>query len=325
MSNEIKIDYGITAASLYALVLNASGQIYNGSTFETPAAASWGNYDITLAEQSTTGIYLGTFPVIAAGIYGISARVRAGASPATTDAVVGSGQMNWGGTAEIVPFNVGTDVVSANLTQILGTVLTETAGYLAAAFKKFFNVSPPVATVATAWLSTDPLANAVPGAYAAGTAGAALGKISGTPTVTDNVAQSGLATIRRGDTWTGTFTGLGSIAGWSKLWFTVRENKDDADTVSTLQVVLSSPAVGTDGLLYLSGAVTTAAWGIIAVTSAPNGDLTITILSNATKDLASQSGLNYDIQVLIGANPKTIAEGLCNIASGMPFLYFNNL
>jgi hypothetical protein len=37
--------------------------------------------------------------------------------------------------------------VAANLTQILGTALTETAGYLAAGFKKFFNVDTPTSTM----------------------------------------------------------------------------------------------------------------------------------------------------------------------------------
>jgi hypothetical protein len=40
-------------------------------------------------------------------------------------------------------------VVKANFVQILATALTETAGFLAAGFKKFFNVAVPVATVAT--------------------------------------------------------------------------------------------------------------------------------------------------------------------------------
>lgn len=38
--------------------------------------------------------------------------------------------------------------VKANLAEILGTALTETSGYLAAGFKKFFNVATPLATVA---------------------------------------------------------------------------------------------------------------------------------------------------------------------------------
>jgi hypothetical protein len=39
-------------------------------------------------------------------------------------------------------------VVKANLVQILATALTETAGYLAAGFKKFFNIQTPALTVA---------------------------------------------------------------------------------------------------------------------------------------------------------------------------------
>lgn len=48
-------------------------------------------------------------------------------------------------------------VVKSNLAQILGTALTETAGYLAAAFKKFFNVGSPTGTV-------NSIPDAVPGA-----------------------------------------------------------------------------------------------------------------------------------------------------------------
>lgn len=39
------------------------------------------------------------------------------------------------------------NTVAANLTQILGTALTETSGYLAAAFKKFFNIATPASTM----------------------------------------------------------------------------------------------------------------------------------------------------------------------------------
>lgn len=41
----------------------------------------------------------------------------------------------------------GSGVVKANLAQILGTALTETAGLLAGGFKKFFNIATPAATM----------------------------------------------------------------------------------------------------------------------------------------------------------------------------------
>jgi hypothetical protein len=45
--------------------------------------------------------------------------------------------------------DVTSGVIKANLVQILATALTETATYLAAGFKKFFNVQTPVLTVAS--------------------------------------------------------------------------------------------------------------------------------------------------------------------------------
>ena len=106
MANELQLDYGITGKTLYALILNAGGQIYNGSTFETPLAAHWSTYAVTMTEQSTTGMYEATFPALAAGTYGISVRLQAGASPATTDLVVGVGTMYWNGVA-FTPGSVG--------------------------------------------------------------------------------------------------------------------------------------------------------------------------------------------------------------------------
>jgi len=43
--------------------------------------------------------------------------------------------------------DVTSGVIKANLVQILGTALTETSGYLAAGFKKLFNVASPVFTL----------------------------------------------------------------------------------------------------------------------------------------------------------------------------------
>jgi hypothetical protein len=70
------------------------------------------------------------------------------ATPASITGAVGSVTGNVGGN---VAGSVGSVVatVSANLVSILGTALTETAGYLAAGFKKFFNVQTPVLTVAS--------------------------------------------------------------------------------------------------------------------------------------------------------------------------------
>ena len=46
-------------------------------------------------------------------------------------------------------------VIKSNLSQILGTALTETAGYLAAAFKKLFNVATPLLVASDAMRGTE--------------------------------------------------------------------------------------------------------------------------------------------------------------------------
>ncbi len=87
----------------------------------------------------------------------------AGAAVSTSSAQIGVNAVNLGGTAQTgrdigasVLLSTGTGtgqldftsgVVKANLAQILGTALTETAGLLAGGFKKFFNIATPAATM----------------------------------------------------------------------------------------------------------------------------------------------------------------------------------
>lgn len=87
----------------------------------------------------------------------------AGAAVSTSSAQIGVNAVNIGGTAQTgrdigasVLLSSGTGagqldftsgVVKANLAQILGTALTETAGQIAAAFKQFFNIASPTSTM----------------------------------------------------------------------------------------------------------------------------------------------------------------------------------
>lgn len=101
MANEIKFPArALTGETLYAVVLNSAGAAYNGSTFETLEADNWATYDIALTESDSLGIWLGTFPAVAAGLYAIQIYQQAGASPATSDEQVGVGTLDWSGSAE---------------------------------------------------------------------------------------------------------------------------------------------------------------------------------------------------------------------------------
>ena len=101
MANELVIHYP-TGSALYALLFDAIGQIWNGSAFAAPGSASWTDYDIAMSEVATaTGIYRASMPAAAAGVYGWVVRKQAGGSPAVSDVVVGSGKIEWDGTAEV--------------------------------------------------------------------------------------------------------------------------------------------------------------------------------------------------------------------------------
>jgi hypothetical protein len=119
--------------------------------------------------------------------------------------------------------------------------------------------------------------------------------------------------ITRGDSLSASITGLGSIANYTKLWFTVKRERNDADTAAILQVVLTNPAAGTDGLLYLNGAAATAAQGSITVDDAAAGDITIAVDEVATAQLADSSCV-YDVQVRRSTGAvNTLTEGECDI------------
>jgi hypothetical protein len=119
MANELIISYP-TGATLYALLYDATGNVWNGSAFAAPGSANWLDYDLPMTEVATaTGIYRASMPAVAAGVYGWTVRKQAGASPAVGDVAVGNGEIRWTGTAEeTVP-------ASANVTQVKGATISD--------------------------------------------------------------------------------------------------------------------------------------------------------------------------------------------------------
>lgn len=131
MAGELRHRHPTTGATIYAhLVRVSDGAIYNGSTFETPAAANWGTYDIACAEQSTTQYYYGDMPAVAAGLYDVFYFLQSGGSPATTDTLVGKGSIDWSGSAETT---VTSRLAGASYTAPLDAAGVRTAVGLASA------------------------------------------------------------------------------------------------------------------------------------------------------------------------------------------------
>lgn len=100
MTNELIINYP-TGNTLYALLFNSIGQIWNGSAFGVPGFVTWTDYDIPLTEVAATGIYRASMPAAASGVYSFAVRLQAGASAASSDSTVGGGSIQWDGATEV--------------------------------------------------------------------------------------------------------------------------------------------------------------------------------------------------------------------------------
>ena len=90
-----------SGSGVYTHILNSSGQRWNGTVFETYAAGNYSNYSIILTEQGASGAFFADFPsaLTLSGSYEYLVYLQNGGSPAQGDAIVGTGKVNWGGTA----------------------------------------------------------------------------------------------------------------------------------------------------------------------------------------------------------------------------------
>lgn len=131
MANELQA-YSTTGLTLYAVLLNATGQAWNGSAFEAVQAANWATYDIALTEAAG-GIYLANMPAVAAGAYSYAVYEQAGASPAITDMLRGTGSLEWDGSAVLPLSTLATPASvwsysSRTLTQAAASVISAVSG-----------------------------------------------------------------------------------------------------------------------------------------------------------------------------------------------------
>lgn len=90
------------ANTLYSHIRNKSGAVWNGSAFEAYNASNWGNYDIALTEDGSSGYYKATFPgAISAGSYDLVVYLQVGGSPAEGDNMLGGRSIKYDGTDEV--------------------------------------------------------------------------------------------------------------------------------------------------------------------------------------------------------------------------------
>lgn len=104
MANEVTVPHD-TGRNVYMMVVSATGTFWN--TSGTPALEVYNgsnitDYDIALSELGTaSGLYQGSMPAVAVGVYTLVICERTGASPAQTDAKIAIGQVYWNGSALI--------------------------------------------------------------------------------------------------------------------------------------------------------------------------------------------------------------------------------
>ena len=133
MANEIHFDY-VTGETLYYLIRNTAGQvnITAGNTFENYVGANIATYDNALAENGDGGgHYVGSFNanVTSAAKYYIQVFLQAGGSPADGDSVIGSGTIEWDGSAEkfltymTTPVDPVTALENINLHKLMKTAI----------------------------------------------------------------------------------------------------------------------------------------------------------------------------------------------------------
>jgi len=100
---EIQFHYD-TSNTLYALVrLPSTGKVWDVTTgnWATWTDENIGDYDVPLVSQSGM-YYAANFPtgITTAGVYAVAIREQSGEAPDTEDDLVGSGAVEWDGTAE---------------------------------------------------------------------------------------------------------------------------------------------------------------------------------------------------------------------------------
>ena len=123
---------------------------------------------------------------------------------------------------------------------------------------------------------------------------------------------TGEVTIVRGDTLILQFEGIGDITLRDNIWFTVKGDKDDADTGADIQIDEDN------GLLYINGVDAQAAGWVadasITVTDAVAGDLTVRLEAVQSAKITTCSRNWYDLQVLwLDGTVSTLSKGIARV------------
>jgi len=114
-------------------------------------------------------------------------------------------------------------------------------------------------------------------------------------------------------------TGLGNTEAAAKILFTVKENLEDADTSSILQLLCTTGSPDTDDLLYVNKAAPTAATeGTFVFADHTDGTAVITVVPAAAADLPiyAAAPLYWDVKMIA-----TTTGAVTILATGTMYIY----
>lgn len=119
MANEIQGAFR-TGRTVYALIRNQAGQIWNGTAMVSYVSGNYSLYPVTMTEQGTSGYYVGNFPtgITAPGVYNVIMKEQIGGSAAETDPDVDAGEVDWNGSGV---YQI-TDIPTSGTAATFGTV-----------------------------------------------------------------------------------------------------------------------------------------------------------------------------------------------------------
>lgn len=121
-------------------------------------------------------------------------------------------------------------------------------------------------------------------------------------------------TVTRAVTFSATLTGLTVPSGWDKIYFTVKKYASDSDANAYVQIVVSDPSAGSDGLLRINKAAGTANQGSLVVDEEED-TIAISIADDATALLTTSLTGNYDIKAIVDGASVLLTAGSVRITN----------
>ncbi len=139
------------------------------------------------------------------------------------------------------------------------------------------------------------------------------GTISIPASIAEGIVDGGTLVLYRGTTFSYQLTNIGDLTGWTKIYFTARREQNSVDSESLIQIAVSNPSSGSDGLIRLNQQSSTANLGSITIQDVATGDITLRLEADATRQLQSVKEIPWDVKVIKSSGIPPLVLGKLNV------------